>query len=121
MFDCGEADGCNVGLGSSSTGSFKGLGVIGFVKLGGLGFPPPLGFGFAFPLGFGFSQIGFSVDGAAEICFETDGDSVATIAGRKVTGETDGNGAFDGGGGEVGGGDGSGLGQSLVQIALSLQ
>lgn len=89
--------------------------MIGFVKLGGLGLPPPLGFGFAFPLGLGFSQIGFSVDGAAEICFETDGDSVATIAGRKVTGETDGNGA------EVGGGDGSGLGQSLVQIALSLQ
>ena len=94
--------------------------MIGFVKLGGLGFPPPLGFGFVFPLGFGFNQIGFS-DGAAEICLATDGGSVTTIAGRKVTGETDGNGAFDGGGGEVGGGDGSGLGQSLVQIASLLQ
>lgn len=95
--------------------------MIGFVKLGGLGFPPPLGLGFTFPLGLGFNQIGFSVVGTAEICLATDGGSVTTIAGSKVNGETDGNGTLGGGGGEEGGGDGSGLGQSLVQIASLLQ
>ena len=76
-----------------------------------MGFPPPVGFGFGFPLGLGFNQIGFWVEGGADICCSkvpTDGGSVTAIAGRKVTGESDGNGAFVGGGAEEGGGEGSG-------------
>lgn len=86
-----------------------------------MGFPPPVGFGFGFPLGLGFNQIGFWVEGGADICSKvpTDGGSVTTIAGRKVTGKSDG--AFVGGGAEERGGEGSGSGQSLVQIASLLQ
>lgn len=101
-----------------SNGSLVGLCVAGFVKLG-LGFPPPLGFGFVFPPGLGFDQIGFWVEGGADICIcskvPTDGGSVKKIAGTEDSSE------FDGSRADEGDGEGSGSGQSLLQIASRLQ
>jgi len=92
--------------------------VTGFVRLG-LGFPPPVGFGFPIPLGFGFDQIGFSVEGGADICSSskvpTNGGSVRKVVDTETTGEFDGSGAV-----KVDG-EGCGSGQSLLQIATSLQ
>lgn len=96
-----------------SDGSLVGSGVV----MIGFGFPPPLSFGFPPPVGFGFDQIGFWVEGGAVVCSKApvDGGSVA---------KTTSTGGLVGGGfvsADVGGGDGSGSGQSLLQIASSLQ
>ena len=67
----------------------------------------------------GFDQIGFAEGDAVVACSKvpTDGGSVATIF------DTDTGGLVGSGftAADVGGGDGSGSGQSLLQIASSLQ